>query len=310
MTVRILVTGANGDIAEAIGRILKTSFPQAAVDGADSQGTFPGSLLFQSVHALPAARAPDFLDSFRSLASHYDRVIPVPEAELLALARQDDAWRAAVPLVMNAPWVISTFCDKLETARWLDQHGGFSARTARLQDIGVGDLPVVAKPRAGWGSRGVEIVRTPERLAAVRAEATGDWIAQELLDDPQAEYTCAIARDGAVTNTITMRRTMQGGLTKQATIVEDPAIDRMLRSIADSLPDRAFINVQLRVFRGEPRIFEINPRFSSTVMMRHLAGFEDVLWILNALDGQPMPPAKARPGATIIRMSREIVVDE
>ena len=307
--MRILVTGANGDIAEAIGRILKASFPQAIVDGADCQGTLPARLLFDHVHPLPSARSPEFIDAFRALASGYDRVIPVPEPELVVLAAQNEAWRSALPLVMNAPWVIATFCDKLETARWLEKRGGFSARTVRLQDVTIGDLPIVAKPRAGWGSKGVEIVRSSERLAVLRAEAAGEWIAQEFLDAPDEEYTCAIAKDGTVVNTVTMRRSLQGGLTKQATIVEDAAIDRMLRTIADDLPDRAFINVQLRSFAGRPQVFEINPRFSSTVMMRHLAGFQDLVWILNALDGQPMKPAKARSGVTIVRLSREIVVD-
>lgn len=307
--MRILVTGANGDIAEAVGRILKITFAQAVIDGADCQGTFPGDLLFDHMHHLPPVGAPDFLDSFRSLAAGYDGVIPMPEPELVALARQDDAWRAGLPLIMNAPWVISTFCDKLETSRWLDKHGGFGARTIFLRDVTERDLPIVAKPRTGWGSKGVEIVRTPERLAAVRAEANGEWIAQELLDAPQQEYTCAIVKDGAVVNTVIMRRTMQGGFTKQATVVEDVSIERMLHTIAETLPDRTFINVQLRVFRGESRIFEINPRFSSTVMMRHLAGFQDVVWILNALAGQPMQPAKARPGTIVIRMSREVIVE-
>jgi len=309
MTMRILVTGANGDIAEAIARILKTSFPRAVVDGADCQGTLPARLLFDHVHALPSANAPEFTGAFRALASGYDRVIPVPEPELVVLAALGDTWRAAVPLVMNAPWVIATFCDKLETARWLEKRGEFSAGTMRLQDVTSGDLPIVAKPRAGWGSKGVEIVRSPERLAAIRSEATGEWIAQEFLDAPDEEYTCAIAKDGAVVNTVTMRRSLQGGLTKQATIVEDPTTDRMLRTIADDLPDRAFINVQLRLFRGQPKVFEINPRFSSTVMMRHLAGFQDLVWILNSLDGRPMQPAKARSGMTIVRLSREIVVE-
>lgn len=307
--MRLLVTGANGDIAEAIGRILKTSFPQAVVDGADCQGTFPGDLLFDHMHHLPPVGAPDFFNAFRSLAEGYDRVIPMPEPELIALACQDDAWRNAMPLVINAPWIIRTFCDKLETARWLERHGGFSARTMLLSDVTERDLPIVAKPRTGWGSKGVEIVRTSERLAAVRAEAAGEWLAQELLDAPQQEYTCAIVKDGAVVNTAIMRRTMQGGFTKQATIVEDESIEQMLQAIAGNLPERAFINVQLRLFRGEPRIFEINPRFSSTVMMRHLAGFQDVVWTLDALAGKPMRPAKARSGTIVIRMSREIVVE-
>ena len=44
-------------------------------------------------------------------------------------------------------------------------------------------------------------------------------------------------------------------------------------------------------------------------MMRHLVGFQDVIWILDALAGRAMTSAKARAGATIIRLSREIVVD-
>ena len=38
------------------------------------------------------------------------------------------------------------------------------------------------------------------------------------------------------------------------------------------------INVQLRIQENIPKIFEINPRFSSTVLFRHLFGFEDLIW--------------------------------
>lgn len=307
--MRLLVTGANGDIAEAIGRILKQNYPAATVDGADCGGTLPGACLFDQMHPLPFASSPDFPVAFRDLASRYDYVIPVPEPELMALAAQSDSWRSALPLVMNAPWVITTFCDKLATAHWLAGCGDCGARTMSLSDVTRSDLPIIAKPRAGWGSKGVEIIRTPERLAALRAEATGEWIAQEFLDAAHEEHTCAIVRVGDVVNTVSMRRTLQGGLTRQATIVDDAALDRMLRSIADALPDLAFINVQLRMMAGAPRIFEINPRFSSTVMMRHLVGFQDVIWVLDALAGRALKPAKARAGATIIRLSREIVVD-
>ena len=31
---------------------------------------------------------------------------------------------------------------------------------------------------------------------------------------------------------------------------------------------------------GKPYVFEINPRFSSTVRFRDLFGFKDVLWVL------------------------------
>jgi len=38
------------------------------------------------------------------------------------------------------------------------------------------------------------------------------------------------------------------------------------------------INVQLRITENLPKVFEINPRFSSTVLYRHLFGFEDLIW--------------------------------
>ena len=37
-------------------------------------------------------------------------------------------------------------------------------------------------------------------------------------------------------------------------------------------------------------IFEINPRFSSTVLFRHLMGFEDVLWSIQDKLGLSVEP--------------------
>jgi len=45
------------------------------------------------------------------------------------------------------------------------------------------------------------------------------------------------------------------------------------------------MNVQLRLTEQGPRVFEINPRFSSTVLMRHRIGFSDVLWSIQEAEG-------------------------
>lgn len=308
--MKILVTGANGDIAESIGRILRQRYSTETVDGADCNGTLPAACLFDNVHLLPAASSPEYVSAFHDLASSYDLTIPIPEAELLVLASQPNEWRRSLRLIMNEPSVISTFCDKLETSTWLRQCGDVCVETMSLADVTAGHLPVVVKPRFGWGSRGVQIVRSSKHLDLIRSEERGDWIAQTFLDAPEQEYTCAVIKDDAVVNTVTMLRSLQGGLTKQATVVWDNRIQQLLDAIADKLPTRAFINVQLRVFLGRPRVFEINPRFSSTAMMRHLVGFSDVIWAVDTFQGRSMKPAKARIGPTIIRLSREVVIDK
>ena len=50
--------------------------------------------------------------------------------------------------------------------------------------------------------------------------------------------------------------------------------------IADELNLIGSINIQLRKSKNRIAIFEINPRFSSTVFMRSLVNFNDVLWSL------------------------------
>ena len=55
----------------------------------------------------------------------------------------------------------------------------------------------------------------------------------------------------------------------------------MCKHIANEVSLLGSMNVQLRLTNEGPRIFEINPRFSSTVLMRHLIGFQDLIWTIN-----------------------------
>jgi carbamoyl-phosphate synthase large subunit len=70
------------------------------------------------------------------------------------------------------------------------------------------------------------------------------------------------------------------------------------------------LNVQLRLRGGIPYVFEINPRFSSTLMMRHKIGFQDFIWTLDYLTTQDKPPAWHIPeGHYIYRVSDEVIVN-
>jgi carbamoyl-phosphate synthase large subunit len=57
-------------------------------------------------------------------------------------------------------------------------------------------------------------------------------------------------------------------------------------------------------------IFEINPRFSSTVMFRHLLGFKDLIWSINEIAGKAIedyiPPQF---GTKFYRASQEVILE-
>ena len=59
----------------------------------------------------------------------------------------------------------------------------------------------------------------------------------------------------------------------------------MCRKIAKGIELEGSMNIQLILTDSGPRIFEINPRFSSTVLMRHKLGFCDLLWAIDESQG-------------------------
>lgn len=307
---RILVTGANGDIANAIARALADAFEGARLWGIDREGEWPGLTVFERVLPVPSAADPDYPSRLAAAARdlNADLVIPVTEPELARLATDPGAAKG-LPLLMNAPEVVTRFLDKLETVAWLASAGIDVPATRLLADARPEHLPLMVKPRTGSGSRGLEIIRTAERLALCQKERSGDAIAQELLEPDSGEFTCALYRQGSELRTIAMRRWLVGGLTGRIVIENPPAVIDLLERVAAQLPDSAAINVQLRQVGGRFAVFEINPRLSSTVMMRHKAGFKDACWWAAAhLRGDLPPPFTPPVGTRVYRTYGEAVL--
>ena len=94
------------------------------------------------------------------------------------------------------------------------------------------------------------------------------------------------------------------GATGWAQVIEDAEIRRQCCSLADALELRGSINVQLRITNAGPRIFEINPRFSSTVLMRHRLGFQDLIWSIRDLMGYEIEIFSPKVGKSAVRFQQ------
>lgn len=306
--MKFLVTAANGDIGEAAGRILRETWPDAPLHGADLGDKWPAAEIFDHVHTLPRGDDRHFGEALGALAREIgaDCVIPLSEPELRHLAENHGA-AGDLPLLMPRPDLIATFLDKLDTAKWLVQHGLPAPRTVPLASANAGDLPIFVKRARGHGSRDTEIVRSAARLKVAMAEAPADAIAQELLEPADREYTCAVFRSGGELRTLTMRRVLEGGTTMRIEIERHAAVDALLEAIAIAADLDGPLNVQLRLTRDGPRVFEINPRFSGTVMMRHRIGFRDLVWAIEARRGQKPPSFEPPVGTRVFRQAREVV---
>lgn len=309
--MKLLITGAEGDIADSLCRIAHSTWPDTIVHGSDRTGDpWPRWNGFAVIHQLPDATAPEYLDALMdlNLRERFDAVIPVTDAELWALSA---GWPSDLPLIaLDMHW-LRLALDKAATPRWLAASDLPAPRTMELSEATADDLPLMIKPRRGHGSQDLEFVDTPARLAVVQAERWDDAIAQEYLGDDTSEFTCCIFRDrrSRAVRTVSFRRVLQGGLTSRATVEHVDSISRLLEAIASRGDLDGSINVQLRLTENGPMVFEINPRFSSTVMMRHSIGFRDFVWAIESrLNGTPPSEWSPPVGTRIFRLARELLV--
>jgi carbamoyl-phosphate synthase large subunit len=209
---------------------------------------------------------------------------------------------------MNSPKTTLLFLDKLNTYQFLTSSGIAAPFTTELPLAQASQLPIIVKPRSGSGSKAITVVRDGVTLADLQATLGGTAVAQSFLEGEDNEFTCAMVRVESEVRTLVMRRQLLGGLTTRIKVEYIPEIEAMLRSVSDAIGSYLAVNVQLRMTEHGPRIFEINPRFSSTVMMRHCIGFQDLAWVCDMRAGVNVPPLNRIPeGTQVFRRYKEVI---
>lgn len=298
----VLITAIGGDIAQGVASIVREVRPRYRFIGVDIHAEHGGTMFVDAFHRIPPASDPSYFPALTSIIEKesVDVVLPMSEPEL----------RVLLPLMYqatNVKWIsagaeaIATGLDKLTTAMRLKELGIAMPWTVPVSEGLPPSYPCIFKGRKSSGSRSFFLVRDKQDARCL-SERYPDSIYQELLEPADQEVTCAVyrTRDGRVA-TLQLQRRLVGGLTGWAKVIDNSAVERMCEAVAEGLNLRGSMNVQLRITKDGPRIFEINPRFSSTALMRHRLGFTDVAWSLDELEEIPARFPQIRVGGIAVR---------
>lgn len=275
----VLLTGIGGDIAQSVAKIIKSKWPQCRLLGTDTHQEHGGHLFVDQCFSLPMASDPSYTDKLLHIISSQDIhfLLPMTEPELGVLDKFGERVGSAHCITAGTA-VIQAGIDKLATSQALQRLGLPAPWTVAVGSGEPPSYPCILKDRFGSGSRAVFIVED-QAEALLLAKKHPKAIYQELLEPADRELTCAVYRSrNGITASLLLRRKLAGGFTGWARVVDDAETSRVCEVLASGLDLRGSMNVQLRLTDQGPRVFEINPRFSSTALMRDYLGFTDVVW--------------------------------
>jgi len=307
----IIVTGCGGDIGISIGRILKISNVSNRVIGCDINEEHGGSVFFDVFEIVERADSKFYIESLLNVCKKYsvDLIIPTSEPELRFFLNEDiiGSLDGTSVLIVNKKALTIGF-DKALTSDFLKSSGLSYPWTTLVSEGMPKAFPCIIKKRYGSGSK--EIMVVDEEVVDYYSTKRPDDLWQEYLSPDDQEYTCGLYRSKAgEIRTIILKRRLDGSLTVYGEVRENMEIEVMLNRLAELLDLQGSINPQLRLTERGPVMFEINPRFSSTVMFRHLLGFKDLLWSISEIAGEAIeyyiPP---KIGTRFYRASQEVIL--
>lgn len=307
----VLVTGVGAPVGVSIFKALRQSQLKPRIVATDTAVMSVGLFRADAAYLLPHVTIdePEYLRRLQEICLR-ERVAMVcfgSEIEMRRVAphRANIERATGSRLVLNEPEHLEAFMDKWTTVCTLRDLGFPVPDSVLATDPEAVDsflarhpLPVVLKPRHGSGSTNVHVVQSLGELG-VLTKFVREPLLQELLLPDSEEYTVGVYKSpqSGYVGQIILRRELGAGLTYKAEVVSDPEIEATCRKVVESLDVWGPINIQLRKTAAGVRIFEINLRFSSSVVMRSCFGFNEPEMALRDLVlGELLTHPVIRPG--------------
>lgn len=287
---KVLVTGVGGDIGQSILKCLKDTGYELSLLGCDVDPFAGGRAMVEKFYQ--ASYATDIENYSRFItglleSENIEYVFPSTEAEIEFFDINRELFKNNTTIFIHRHNIVKTFLDKYETAMLLAKNGLPSPKTYLIEHYkNELEYPYVLKPRKGHGGKSLILVNNAEEFNYFRSRLK-NYIVQENIGSPDEEYTVTVFSTGKKTYSIALKRSLgYGSLSKVAQLIHDSSLERLAEKIAAAVSLEGSLNIQCRKTNSGYVTFEVNPRFSSTVYVRHYFGFQDVKWWVDLKEGR------------------------
>ena len=284
MQLRFLITGCHGDLSFSMAKIIKKNFRDSKLIGTDIEINGIGNLIFDQIYKVPHASSKKYYKIISRISKSINLIIPSTEKEIFFFSKNKEKFQTKI--LVNDKKILDIFSNKLKTQKFLKKNfNHFSLNlSCQLSEININkiSLPFFLKKKSGSGNQNYKVIKNKFDLNELRLYKKKEWVIEEYLNKNSDEYTCSIIRIKNLEKIIIFKRKLHKlGHTIFAKQFENREIERDLLLIAEKINLNGVINIQFKIQNNQIKIFDINPRLSSTIKMRDLLGFKDCLWWIN-----------------------------
>lgn len=301
---KILVSGASGVLGYGILRSLRKNNKNLTLIGTSIYEDSAAQGFCDIFEKAVPTHSSDYIEWLLSTIQRHqiDLIIPGIEADLYKWCDfLPEIQQTGVSALMNNPQLVHYSKDKRLFYEQLQRHGVKTAIPTSFEtDFDTlkakFGLPIILKPRSGFGSKGIVRVENRETFMAHQAQIGTVLMAQPFVGTDDEEYSTSAFGDGkgSFFAHMTLRRKLAvGGFTEKAEVIELEPIKEAITELCLHFKPLGPTNFQFRIHHGELKLLEINPRISSATSIRTAFGYNESLmaveyFLENRIPSQPL----------------------
>ncbi len=317
--INVLVTAVGSELAFSVIKAIKLISGRPKISGCDVYKEVVGKYWVDTFFNVPFARDEQaYIEQIKQIirSERINVIIPTSDAEIMLLSSVKEVFKKELGcrVLTNSFAAQTLFNDKWQAYKWyiansIGSPKTFEGENGLIDEAGICKLqfPAIIKPKVGGGSRSLYVAKNQSELNNF-LKIMPDPIIQEFVGDEASEFTAGTYRTKAdEVFVILLKRKLKFGMTNTAEVVRSERLESFCAEVIKKSDLTGVNNIQFRLHHNEPKIIEINPRFSGTTGIRAHFGFNEIeMWLSDIKYGKVKAPKITQ--GTVLRFMEELYV--
>ncbi|MDE5785964.1 MAG: ATP-grasp domain-containing protein [Duncaniella sp.] len=250
---------------------------------------------------------PDFFRHLETVVKDYGITMLLPFVDgAIAPAAAFASSHPDVSCPVSSSDVAEIFFDKQLSAEAFEKAGIAIPSTWHPGDAP--EFPLIAKPRRGSASKGIEVIECEADFSRILPHAEDYHIQSFIAGATEITVDCYVSAGGDIlTVSPRIRLETAGGEAVRTVTIDSPEAVALARLTLTAMNLRGAVTIQmLKDSDGRYMIMEINPRLGGGVVASVHAGADIPALIVEEWAGLPLMPQYPKPGVMTVRYLEDI----